>query len=168
MYNTSCRTLPFLLISSFVTLPPSLSVSLHSRTAERSGWQNSRVWQTWQGYYLRVLSWSSLNVMFSGLIWRKGLFKQNYCHAYHTRSTALFSFTILLRKFTVVVTHHIEPINGLRASTPVELPASHDITCRNKRLHYGWFLLTRFWLRTLTHVNFNHVKKRRQDIKCWD
>ena len=26
-------------------------------------------------------------------------------------------------------------------------------------MSYGWFPLTRFWLRTLTHVNFNHVNK---------
>jgi len=39
-------------------------LSLSSAMAERSGRQNSRVWQTWQGYYLRVLSCSSLNNVF--------------------------------------------------------------------------------------------------------
>ena len=33
----------------------------------RRGWQNVCVWRTWQGDYVRVLSWSSLNLMFS--IW---------------------------------------------------------------------------------------------------
>ena len=31
-------------------------VSLHNRTAERGGRQNACVWQTWQDYYLYVLS----------------------------------------------------------------------------------------------------------------
>ena len=35
-------------------------VSLRNRTAGRRGRQNARVWQTWQGYYLRVLSWSKV------------------------------------------------------------------------------------------------------------
>ena len=30
--------------------------------AERRGRQNACAWQTWQGYYLRVISWSSLNI----------------------------------------------------------------------------------------------------------
>ena len=54
-------------------------VSLRNRTAGRRGRQNVCVWQTWQGYHLRVLSWSSLR--FSDLyenaclkeneVWRK-------------------------------------------------------------------------------------------------
>ena len=43
-------------------------VSLCSRMAERRGRQNSCVRQTWQGYYFWILSWPSLNIMFSGLI----------------------------------------------------------------------------------------------------
>ena len=39
-----------------------LIVSLRNRTAERRGRQYARVWQRWRGYYLRVLSWSSLNI----------------------------------------------------------------------------------------------------------
>ena len=39
-----------------------LLVSLLNRTAGRRRRQNARVWQTWQGYFLRVLSWSSLNI----------------------------------------------------------------------------------------------------------
>ena len=63
-------------------------VSLRNRTA--------RVWQTWQGYYLRVLSLSLLNILCflvfykkislkEGEVWRKDISKQNYCHACHTR-----------------------------------------------------------------------------------
>ena len=43
-------------------------VSLHNRrTAEIRGWQNTCVCKTRQSYYLCVLSWSSLNKVFSGL-----------------------------------------------------------------------------------------------------
>ena len=58
------------------------------------------MWRTWQGYYLRVLSWSSIKWTFSGQcftkrsIWRWSLdesfFKQNYCHACHTRFAFFF------------------------------------------------------------------------------
>ena len=55
----------------------------------------------WQGYYLHVLLWSLLNIlMFSALLqnnmfkerWslRQNYFKQNYCHACHTRFAVLF------------------------------------------------------------------------------
>ena len=66
----------------------------------RRGWQNARVWQTWQGCHLRVLSWSSLTLMFSGVL-QKDLFKgtwslakrclkQNYCHACDTSFAVFF------------------------------------------------------------------------------
>ena len=56
--------------------------------------------QTWQVYYLRVLWWSSLKLMFSGLL-QKDLFKgrgssaekffeQNYFHACNTRFAFFF------------------------------------------------------------------------------
>ena len=74
-----------------------LLVSLRNRTAERRGW---RAWQTWQGCYLGVLSWSSLYIIFSGLLqihlfkgrWslEKSLFKQNYCHACQRRFAVFF------------------------------------------------------------------------------
>ena len=71
-------------------------VSLRNRTAGRRGLQNARVWQTWQGYYLRVLSLSLLNILCFPVfykkislneseVWRKDISKQNYCHACHTR-----------------------------------------------------------------------------------
>ena len=66
-------------------------VSLRNRTAGRRRRQNARVWQTWQGYFLRVLSYLHLTSMFSGLLQKdlftgrwilaKSYFKQNYCHA---------------------------------------------------------------------------------------
>ena len=37
-------------------------VSLHNRKAERRGRQNACVWQTWHGYYLRVLLCSLLPI----------------------------------------------------------------------------------------------------------
>ena len=75
-------------------------MSLRNRTAKRRGRQNACVWQTWQCYDLRVLSWSSLTLMFSGLLQKdlfkggwssaKSFFKQNYCHACHTGVTVVF------------------------------------------------------------------------------
>ena len=77
--------LPFSLPSpsSWLKLP-----SVRNRTAGRKGRQNACVWQTWQGYYLRVLSWSSLNIyvywsltkdLFKGKwSWTKCYFKQNF------------------------------------------------------------------------------------------
>ena len=71
-----------------------------SEFTQQDGWkkrlQNARVWQTWQGYYLRVLSLSSLsNLCFrvfykkislkESEVWRKVISKQRYCHACHTR-----------------------------------------------------------------------------------
>ena len=77
-----------------------LLVSLRNRTAGRRGRQNVCVWQTWQGYYLHVMSWSSLsvNVFFflqKDLFKRtwclaKSYFKQNCCHGCHTRFAVFF------------------------------------------------------------------------------
>ena len=80
--------------------PCKQALSLRNRTAERRGQQNACVWQTWQAYYLRVLWWSSLKLMFPGLL-QKVLLKggwssaeksswQNYCHACHTRFAVFF------------------------------------------------------------------------------
>jgi len=77
-----------------------VTVSLRNRTAERRGRQNAWVWQTWRGYYLRVLSRILLTLMFPALL-QKDLFKgmwslaetkqkQNYCHACHTRFAVVF------------------------------------------------------------------------------
>ena len=51
--------------------------------------QNVSVWQTWQGYYLQVLSWSLLNIAVFII--------HDYCQACHTRF-AVFS---LLPSFCV-------------------------------------------------------------------
>ena len=60
--------------------PCKQALSLRNRTAERRGQQNACVWQTWQAYYLRVLWWSSLKLMFSGLL-QKVLFKGGWSSA---------------------------------------------------------------------------------------
>ena len=89
-----------------------LLASLRNRTAERWGRQNARVWQTWQGYYLRVLLWSSLTLMFSGLL-QKDLFKRGWNLAKNVFQTNLLSrlshkvchllsSPVLLRKFTII------------------------------------------------------------------
>ena len=77
-------------------------MSLCNKTVEdeRRGWQNTCMWQTWQANYLCVLWWSSLKLMCSGLLQKdlfKGgwssadkFFKQNYCHACHTRFIVFF------------------------------------------------------------------------------
>ena len=70
---------------------------LRKMTAERRGRQNVCVWQIWQGYHLRVLSWSLLNItVFLSLkiclkkseIWQKTF--QYYCHALHSSFAVFF------------------------------------------------------------------------------
>ena len=70
---------------------------LRNMTAERRGRQNVCVWQTWQGYYLRVLSWSLRNItVFLSLkiclkkneIWHKTF--QYYCHAWQSSFAVFF------------------------------------------------------------------------------
>ena len=71
------------------------------------------MWQTWQGYYLRLCRDRHLTPMFSGPLqkdllkgkWNlaKSCFKQNYCPACHTRfAVFLSSSPVLLRKFTTM------------------------------------------------------------------
>ena len=76
------------------------TVSLRNRTDWRRGRENAWVWQTRRGYYVGVLSWSSLYTNVSGLSQKelakekrslaKIYFKQNYCHACHTRFAVFF------------------------------------------------------------------------------
>ena len=76
------------------------TVSLRNRRAERRGRQNAWVWQTWRGYYLRVLLRIHLTFMFLALLQRdlfKGMWslanakqKQNYSHACRTRFAVVF------------------------------------------------------------------------------
>ena len=82
-----------------ISLNPGLNLTIFlgtgRRTAERRERQNARVWQTWRGHYLRVLSGIQLTLMFLALVQKdlfngmsslvEGFFKQNYCHACHTR-----------------------------------------------------------------------------------
>ena len=84
----------------YYVLPTLLLLSLRKRTAERRGQQNAWVWQTWRGYYSRVLSGIHLTLMFLALLQKdlfkgmsslaEGFLKQNYCRACHTRFTAVF------------------------------------------------------------------------------
>ena len=65
------------------------------------------VWQTWQSYYLRVLSWyiilninisiyfistglSQKDLFKKGWSWAEAYLKENYCHACHTRFAVFF------------------------------------------------------------------------------
>ena len=75
--------------------------------------QNARVWQTWQGNYLRVLS-SVSNLCFrvfykkislkESEVWRKAISKQNYCHASVPHKVCrLLTSPVLLCKFTLKI-----------------------------------------------------------------
>ena len=75
--------------------PWPIIVSSHNQTAGKRGQQNTCVWQTWQGYYLWVLSSSSLTInpfifLQQYLFKERWSFAENYCHACHTRF-AMFS-----------------------------------------------------------------------------
>ena len=66
-FNPACRLCRikkrFCICSmSFVDCYRRSFVSLRNRTADRRGRQNACLWQTWQGCYLRVMSWSSQNI----------------------------------------------------------------------------------------------------------
>ena len=77
---------------------PRKIVSLRYRTAERRGRQNAYVWKTWQPYYLCAfggdLHLSDCFLVFYMKMFKGGwssaekFFKQNYCHACHTRFAA--------------------------------------------------------------------------------
>ena len=94
------------------------------------------VWQTWEGYYLCVLLWSSLNVTVFCLLQKhlfKGMwnFQQNYCHACQTR----FPKSLLLLKSSCV-----------RSLLFIEWPASKD-------------LITTPLLVNLAHLNTHMVER---------
>ena len=84
--------------------------SLRNRTAGRRGRPIACARRTWQVYYLRVFSRSSLTSMFSGLL-RKDLFKGKWSLAklFQTKLLSclshevclLLSSPVLLRKFTI-------------------------------------------------------------------
>ena len=97
-----------------------LIVSLGNRTAERRRRQNAWVWQTWQDYYLRVLSGIHLTLMFFALL-QKDLFKGmlSLVEGFSSNSIIVtlahevcrrLSSHVLLRKFTINV-----PTTGLLA-----------------------------------------------------
>ena len=78
----------------------SILVSLLIRTAQRRRRQKPCVWQTWHTYYLRVCCHVQLIQLCFDLLQKdllKGrwslaeiIFKQNYCHACHTRFAVFF------------------------------------------------------------------------------
>ena len=68
---------------------------LRNMTTERRGRQNVCVWQTWQGYSLRVLSWSLVIIVFLSClkeseVWQK-TFKY-YSRALHSSFAVFFPF----------------------------------------------------------------------------
>ena len=67
---------------------------VYSIGRERKEDGKTLVWQTWQGYYVRVLTWSGplQKELFKGK-WSltKSCFKQNYCHACQTRFAVFFA-----------------------------------------------------------------------------
>ena len=79
-------------------------VSSCNRTAGRRGRQNSWVWQTWQGYYLRVLLGIHLTLMFFDLL-QKDLFEV-WRKVFSNQIVTLVTrgLPVLLRKFTNIRT----------------------------------------------------------------
>ena len=76
-------------------------VSLRNRTAERRGRQNARVWQTWLGYYLRVLSGILLTLMFCALLQKICLKKMHL----HSAELNVVAVTENVNTFLLVWTH---------------------------------------------------------------
>ena len=104
-------------------LETKLLVSLRNRTAERRGRQNAWAWRTWQGYNLRISSWSWLTSMFSGLLqkdlfkrkWRFGkkLFQAKLLSRLSHKVCRLLSSPVLLRKFTNITRRHLCSLLGV-------------------------------------------------------
>ena len=113
---------------------------------KKRGWQNACVWQA---YDLRVLGWSSLKSMFSGLLQKdlfKGgwsspqkFFKQNYCHACDIRFAVFFPLSSCCIKYTIsrmwlYFYHYHSPL----------YPASRAFLsltwfwCTHERLYISW------------------------------
>ena len=113
---------------------------------KKRGWQNTCVWQA---YDLRILWWSSLKSMFSGLLQKdlfKGgwtspqkFFKQNYCHACDIRFAVFFPLPSCCIKYTIsrmwlYFYHYHSPL----------YPASRAFLsltwfwCTHERLYISW------------------------------
>ena len=108
---SSLSSFPSPLALPLTTILP-LIVSFRNSLAVRRGRQNACARQTWYGYYLHVLSWSSpvTNVFWSFTkrsVWRKVKFGEN---VFQTKSLSrlphkvccLLSSPVLLRKFTII------------------------------------------------------------------
>ena len=78
-------------------------VTLRKRKAGRRGRDNGCVWQSWQGYHLRVCRDLHFTLMFSVRLqkdlfkgrWNlaEGFYKQNYCHVCPTTFGVFFSLS---------------------------------------------------------------------------
>ena len=83
-------------------------VSLCNRMAERRGQQNACMWQTWQGYYLSVMLWSSFNInVFWSLqkhLFKGKLFQTKLLPRLSHKVCCLLSSPVLLRTFTNIRT----------------------------------------------------------------
>ena len=94
----------------------------------QDGMKDARVWQLWQGYHLRVLSWSSLNInvfwsstidLFKGK-WSlaKSYFKQNYCHACHRWLAVFFTLpSCCLSSLVMTVRRYIKAASSSQSLT---------------------------------------------------
>ena len=88
-----------------------LLLSLPNRTAGRRGQQNACAWQTWQGYYLRVMSWSSLDINAFWSFTKRSVqrrvdfggrvFQPKLLSRLSHKVCGLPSSPVLLRKFTI-------------------------------------------------------------------
>ena len=118
-----------------------LVVSLRNRTVERRGRQNDWVWQTWRGYYLRVLSGIHLTLLFLALLQKdlfkgmwslaEGFFNENYCHACHTRFSAVFPLPSCC----------VSSIEGRRTATATKTHKVRSLSLFNLHRHNSTQLL---------------------------
>ena len=117
-----------------------LIVSLRNRTAGRRGRQNVCVWQTWQGYNLHVMSWSSLSInvfwflqkdLFKGKWWlAKSYFKQNYCHACHTRFAVFFPLPSCCVSSLMSLQLPVQDVKFSCLVPTVHVPSGQDWHCK--------------------------------------
>ena len=121
VWPESCSV--FTASQSYLWCGKKLLVSLRNRTAERRGRQNACVLQTWQGYYLRVLSWSSLTLMFSGLL--QNVLFNGLC------SLAKFLFW---KKIKNLVTLYTEGLQSSFLSRPVAYARYYEQVRLSERL----------------------------------
>ena len=150
---------------------PWILVSLRNGTAGRRGRQIACAWRTWQGYNLRVLSWSWLTSMFSGLLQKdlfkrqwslaKSYFKQNYCHVCHTRFAVFFPVpsccvSSLVFK-TATSTHALLPIFSEESWVLERIKIRVD---GQIRFEYGYVWTWKFFNPKRTSCGFKNIRIR--------